>query len=190
MHRTDVWRGHHGNERPLGPLRGVRDGDTLAYELELPEEFQPWPGRSRVERVFVLLDLGISLSMPCWREMRQPDGSVVPGVDADLEAPATWYVDLVTVDVATDGIVVTDLFVDVMVPVDGRQHRVLDLEELADATADGTVPLVVALDGLRRFQAFLDLHLYGARDPSSGFADFPPRRLDALAALPAPLQLP
>lgn len=55
--KVEVWRGAHGDPVPLfGPLPGVRIDDTLAYEFELAARYIPWPGRSRLERVFVLLD--------------------------------------------------------------------------------------------------------------------------------------
>jgi hypothetical protein len=59
--------------------------------------------------------------------------------------------------------------------------------EYADAIADGTVPVPVAVDGLRRWQAFLDRCLHRDRDPRHGWTDFPPAAIAALAALPAPL---
>jgi hypothetical protein len=43
------------------------------------------------------------------------------------------------------------------------------------------------VDGLRRWQRFLDRHLHASRDPSGTWTDFPPRRLRDLAALPSPL---
>jgi hypothetical protein len=55
---------------------------VLAYEFELPARFEPWPGRTRLERVFVLLDTGVSLALPCWRTTVTPQGQRTPGVDA------------------------------------------------------------------------------------------------------------
>lgn len=159
----------------------------MAYEFQLPDRFVPWPGRSRLQRVYVLLDLGVSMSAPCWQWMRLDDGTLVAGVDADRAAPCTWYVDLVTVGATSDGIVVRDLYADVIVPEDGRHHRMLDLDELADAVEDGTVDLAAVADGLRRWQRFLDLHLHSDRDPRDRWSDFPPRRLRALMAAPPPL---
>ena len=49
-----------------------------------------------------------------------------------------------------------DLYIDVMVPTDGRPYRLLDLDEYADAIEDGTLSVDVAVDGLRRWQLFLD----------------------------------
>ncbi len=92
-----------------------------------------------------------------------------------------------TVSVTGDAIVARDLYADVMVPEDGRHQRVLDLDEFADAMADGRLDLTTAVDGLRRWQRFFDRHLHGDRDPSGRWSDFPPARLRALAAVPAPL---
>ncbi len=186
--KVEVWRGHHGDPAPLfGPLPGVRTGDTLAYEFELSPRYLPWPGRSRLERVFVLLDLGVSMSRPAWRHTTTADGDLVAGIDHHQDEPTTWYVDLVSITTRGDSIEVRDLYVDVMVPTDGRHHRLLDLDELADAVTAGHLDIETALDGLRRWQTFLDRHLHVGRYPADRWADFPPRRLQPLAALPAPL---
>jgi hypothetical protein len=84
-------------------------------------------------------------------------------------------------------VIVRDLYIDVLVPTDGRHQRLLDLDEFADAVEAGQLDAGVAADGLRRWQRFLDRHLHSARDPQDGWTDFPPRRLRELAALPAPL---
>lgn len=177
MERIEVWRGAHGSCDLLGPLPGVRDGDTIAYEFQLPDRFVPWPGGSLLERVFVLLDLGVSMSVPVWQRVDETDRSAA--------GPDTWYVDLV--QVTTEPFVVRDLYADVVVPVDGRHQRLLDLEEFADAIESGALSVADAVDGLRRWQRFLDLHLHADREPQAGWTDFPPRRIAALAALPAPL---
>ncbi|MDQ2583460.1 hypothetical protein CKY47_05580 [Saccharothrix yanglingensis] len=163
----------------FGPLPGVRLGDTLAYEFRLPDSFEPWPGGTLLERVFVLLDLGVSMSVPAWRSHR--------GTDRDRSGPTTWYVDLVHVSTAGDSITVRDLYADVLVPTDGRHQRLLDLDEFAGAIEAGQLDVATAVDGLRRWQRFLDLHLHADRDPPGTWTDFPPRRLHALAAVPAPL---
>lgn len=183
MKQVAVWRGAHGDPVPLfGPLPGVRQGDTLAYEFELPARFVPWPGHTRLERVFVLLDLGVSMSVPCWQRM-----GTVGGIDSDRSEPTTWYVDLVHVEVDRNSIVVRDLYADVMVPTDGRHQRLLDLDEFADAIESGRLAVGTAVDGLRRWQRFLDIHLHADRCPRGQWTDFPPQRLRDLAALPAPL---
>jgi hypothetical protein len=187
MRHVEVWRGAHGDPvPPFGPLPGIRIGETLAYEFQLPGRFEPWPGRSRLERVFVLLDLGVSMARPCWRRMYTPDGEI-SGIDADRPEPATWYVDLIQVSREGDRIILRDLYVDVMVPVDGRHQRMLDLGEFADAIEMGRLDIPTAVDGLRRWQRFLDRHLHGGRDPGDDWIDFPPQRVRALSALPGPL---
>ena len=187
MRHVEVWRGAHGDPvPPFGPLPGIRIGDTLAYEFQLPDRFVPWPGRSRLERVFVLLDLGVSMARPCWRRMRTPDGEV-DGIDAALDEPKTWYVDLIEVRHEEDRIILRDLYIDVMVPTDGRHQRMLDLAEFAHAMERGHLDTATAVDALRRWQRFLDRHLHEGRDPVSRWTDFPPQRVRALSALPGPL---
>ncbi|MFD4637638.1 DUF402 domain-containing protein [Lentzea sp. NPDC058436] len=173
MEKIEVWRGE------FGPLPGVRDGDALAYEFQLPDRFEPWPGGALLERVFVLLDLGVSMSMPVWRRRGR--------IDRSAEGPTSWYVDLVTVEQRPGAVTVHDLYADVLVPLDGRHQRMLDLDEYADAIESGALSVVDAVDGLRRWQRFLDRHLHADRHPPAEWTDFPPRRLEALAALPAPL---
>ncbi|MFI7679748.1 DUF402 domain-containing protein [Actinophytocola sp. NPDC049390] len=180
MERIEVWRGRHGDPVPLfGPLPGVRDGDEVAYEFRLPDSFVPWPGRSLLERVFVLLDLGVSLSVPAWRANA--------GHDRGEAGPDSWYVDLVHLTVEPGVLVVRDLYLDVVVPVDGRHQRSLDLDEFGDAIEAGELDVATAVDGMRRWQRFLDRHLHSSREPQSGWTDFPPARLRGLAELPAPL---
>jgi hypothetical protein len=188
MDRVQVWRGAFGDPVPLfGPLPGVRGGDVIAYEFALPERFEPRPGRNPLERVFVLLDVGVSLVQPYWLRAATAEGTVVQGVDAACAEGTTWYVDLL--DVADRGheVILRDLYLDVMVPIDGRHQRMLDLDEFADAIDDGSVPVAVATGALRRWQRFLDQHLHRDRDPGARWSDFPPRAIAELAALPSPL---
>jgi hypothetical protein len=180
VEQVEVWRGRHGDPVPLsGPLPGVRLDDTLAYEFELPPSFVPWPGRTLLERVFVLLDLGVSMSLPAWRSTL--------GADRGKSGPDTRYVDLVHVMDDQNSVVVRDLYIDVLVPTDGRHQRLLDLDEFADAMESGQLDADTAVDGLRGWQRFLDRHLHAARDPRDQWTDFPPQRLHDLAALPSPL---
>jgi hypothetical protein len=166
----------------FGPLPGYRLGDVVAYEWELPGRFEPWPGRTLVERTFVLLDLGVSFANPCWVRERRLDGSIL---EADPRGRDSWYVDLITVEREDERYVFRDLYVDVVVPTDGRHHRMLDLDEFADALADGTLTAEIVIDGLRRWQRFLDRHLHSERWPLGAWADFPPAAIQPLAALPA-----
>jgi hypothetical protein len=187
MERVEVMRGGSDPGRNLlGPLPGVRHGDVLAYEFELPAQFRPWPGRTNLQRVFVLLDLGISLSNPVWREVTLANGDTGLGFDD----PDNWYVDLVQITRTGSRYVSRDLYLDVIVPLDGRHQRLLDLDEFADALADGSLDAADAVDGLRRWQTFLDRHLHHDRDPAAAWTDFPPAAIRPLAAVPAPLGPP
>jgi Protein of unknown function (DUF402) len=183
-----VWRGRYGGDEPLfGPLPGVRLGNAIAYEFELPEEYEPRPGRTRLERVFILTDFGVSMTQPCWSRVTLPDGRVVLGVDALVDGPQSWYVDLVELTDNGSEVSSLDLFIDVVVPTDGRHQRLLDLDEFGDAIEAGVLPVDVAVDGLRRWQRFLDSCLHRERDPTGPWPDFPPKAFEELAALPAPL---
>lgn len=184
IERVEVWRGSHRNPDVLfGPLPGFQHENVVAYEFLLPERFEPWPGRTRLERTFVLLDLGVSFANPCWQRDRRSDGTVI---EVDPQGRDSWYVDLVTVEARGDRFTFRDLYIDVMVPMDGRSYRMLDLDEYADALAEGTVSREVAIDGLRRWQRFLDRHLHAERWPPATWSDFPPQAIRPLAELPAP----
>jgi uncharacterized protein DUF402 len=187
MEPVVVWQGRYGDPFPLfGPLPGVRDGGAIAYEYALPNRFEPRRGRDRLQRTFLLTDVGVALAMPCWRRATNDTGDITPGVDPDQDEPA-WYVDLMHVTDRGDEVIARDLYIDVMVPTDGRHQRLLDLDEFADAIEDGSLPTDVAVDGLRRWQRFLDTHVHRDRDPRAAWPDFPPKAIADLAALPSPL---
>ena len=181
---VEVMRGTHRDFAfQFGPLPGFRCGNVVAYEFELSARYEPWPGRTRLEQTFVLLDVGVSFANPCWRRETKPDGSVV---EADPRGRGSWYVDLVMVDAQRDRYVFRDLYIDVMVPTDGRHYRMLDLDEYADAMADGTLSLHDAIDGLRRWQHFLDQYLHANRFPPTTWSDFPPAAIRHLYAMDVP----
>jgi Protein of unknown function (DUF402) len=171
VERVGVMRGRHADELLSGPFAGARIGEVVAYEFELPASFEPWPGRTRRERTFVLLDLGVSFANPCWARPVRPDGTVV---DRALEGRDTWYVDLVSVERNGTTYVLRDLYIDVMVPLDGRHYRMLDLDEFANAIDSGVLSTSQATNALRRWQRF----------PGSALAcrASPVRRLDRLSA--------
>lgn len=97
------------------------------------------------------------------------------GIDHDQPSPNTWYIDLLDVAEEDGRLMFRDLWIDVMVPTDGRHYRMLDLDEFADAVEQRLLPLEVALDGLRRWQRFLDEFLHHERDPRATWTDFRPR---------------
>jgi len=153
----------------------------VAYEFKLPDSFEPWPGRSLLERTFVLLDLGVSFANPCWVRHLKADGAVI---DRTQDGSDTWYVDLVTVEREGDRYTFRDLYIDVMVPMDGRHYRMLDLDEFADAIDNASLSIVLAIDALRRWQRFLDRHLHADRAPMGTWTDFPPAAILPLLELP------
>lgn len=186
--RVEVFRGSHKHPGFLfGPLPGYRLDNVVAYEFELSPRFEPWPGRTLLERTFVLLDVGVSFANPCWVRHTRPDGAVT---EVDPNGRDSWYVDLITVEAQGDRYIFRDLYIDVLVPTDGRHYRMLDLDEYADAMHHGTIPPDVAIDGLRRWQRFLDRHLHAGRWPPTTWPDFPPRAIRTLRDLPAPFDTP
>lgn len=185
MEPVKVYRGKHREQIDLfGPLPGYRDGEALAYEFQLPKSFEPWPGRSRIERTFVLLDFGVSFANPCWRRWHKPDGTIGT---SEPEGRDSWYVDLVSIERSGNTYTILDLYIDVIVTTDNRGYRVMDLDEYADAMASGVLGLEEGLDGLRRWQTFLDVHLHDKTWESSGWPDFPPECIRDLRELDQPL---
>jgi hypothetical protein len=154
-----------------GPFAGMRLGNVVAYDFALDDSFLPRPGLTCWERAFLLLDLGVQFANPLWWR----------GDEA-----TSWYVDLVRLTVAGDTITVDDLYIDVIIPTDGRHYRQLDLDEFAESIEAGTLPLPEALDALTRWQRFLDRHLHDTRWPPATWADFPPTVIAPLRALPSP----
>lgn len=177
MDRVQAYRASNATKpgEPFGPLPGVRLGDAVAYEWEwqVPAGFGG-DGGWRLERAFVLLDVGVSLSFLDW----------VP------EASDCWYVDLITVERDGDAYIFRDRFLDLIIPTDGRPYRVLDLDELGDALERSTLSVSEVADGLRRWQRFIDRYLQPGRYPVDGWADFPPKAIQALRDLPSPLAPP
>lgn len=143
----------------------LHDGDVLVWDYHAPDT-------GTLGRSFVLLDLGVKLTIPpIWIQRGDP----------------LWYVDLAIVRREGDLYRVTDLDIDLFVPTDGRPYRTLDLDEFADAIESGEFTLAEAMDGLRRWQRFLDTHIhrFDPADVYAGWRDFPPASIAALAALPA-----
>ncbi|MGN6483671.1 MAG: DUF402 domain-containing protein [Thermomicrobiales bacterium] len=142
----------------------LKDGEAIAWEYASAET-------GTTGRSFVLLEFGVKLTIPpIWIQRGDP----------------LWYVDLAIVRRDGDLYRIIDLDVDLIVPTDGRPYRTLDLDELADAVEAGEFPAAEAMDGLRRWQRFLDAHIhrFGPRDVDAGWRDFPPAVIARLADLP------
>ncbi len=143
----------------------LRDGDVLGWNYVAPDT-------GTVGRSFLLLDTGVKLTIPpSWIERGDP----------------LWYVDLAMVSRDGDLYNVLDLDIDLFIPTDDRPYRMLDLDEFADAVEIGEFTVAEAMDGLRRWQRFLDTHLhrFGPQDVGTGWRDFPPAAIANLAELDA-----
>lgn len=152
------------------PIRALRDDNVVAWDFARHVPTENDPDRVWIERSFLLLDLGIQLKKPHWW--------------LDNE-PRTWYIDLVQIEESGTLIAVRDLYLDLIVPTDGRPYRMLDLNDFADALESGALGLNDAIDGLRRWQNFLDtfLHVRGQTTTDPIWKDFPPARIRELASL-------
>ncbi len=151
---------------------GLRDGEAAAWSYVAPDT-------GTLGRSYLLVDLGVKLTIPpVWIERGDP----------------IWYLDLALVFREGDLYRVLDLDLDVFVPTDRRPYRMLDLDEFADAIEAGEFTLAEAMDGLRRWQRFLDSHLHrfatietgrsGQMDVQPGWRDFPPAAIGTLMNLP------
>ena len=89
-----------------------------------------------------------------------------------------------TIEQHEDRYIFRDLYIDVMVPTDGRHYRMLDLDEFADAIDNGWLSVEQATDALRRWQRFLDRHLHAERAPVGNWTDFQPAAILPLLELP------
>jgi hypothetical protein len=153
----------------FGPFDGAIIGETLAYTFVWTDQQQD-PPFTHHERVFVLLDVGAQLSNP-------------PGFQGGPDS-GSWYIDLVIVEQAGDQVTIRDHDIDVIVSTDGRGYRLIDMEEYAEAFENGECTLDELLDGLKRWQAFLDRHLHGpTHHPVQPWPDFPPKSLEPFAAM-------
>jgi hypothetical protein len=161
MERVGVQLRRDGEIEPA-----LRDGDVLAWDYTSP-------GTEMIGRSYVLLDLGVKMTMLPSRIQR---------------GDPIWYVALAIVSREDDcyHLIDFDFDIDVFVLTDGRPYRMLDLYEFADAVEAGEFTVAEAIDGLRSWQRFLDTHLhqFDSRDVESGWRDFPPAVFGPMAELP------
>lgn len=161
LHRTGQW------------CPGRRTGEIVAYDVRILPEYQV-PGHPTVDRCYLLLDQGVQLTRT-----------------ATFKGPVEgwWYVDLVEIDHTETGLIVRDLFVDLLIPPRAERYHVLDLDELGDALSGGQISAAECATVLTRTQRFIERHLRGAEkgsvDPPS---QFPPAGIAELEALPSFLQ--
>ncbi|NUR27680.1 MAG: DUF402 domain-containing protein [Catenulispora sp.] len=150
---------------------GIRRGGVVAYDWGFTED-----GIDHVQRTFVLLDEHMQINQPV----------VFPP-----EQAGWWYCDLVTVQWAGPGsglVTVQDEWIDVVIGPPDHPYRLLDLDEYADALAEGRLTPAEAADGLRRTQRFLDRRLNRRHDVTRTWPDFPPREVAELLSIDLPRQ--
>jgi len=157
------------------PVPALRNAQVLAYDLARLVPTHTDPHRLWIERTYLLLDVGVQFKRPHWW--------------CDDE-PETWYVDLVKVEEAASHIIVRDLYLDLIVPTDGRPYRLLDPDEFGDALATGELSTADAIDGLRRWHHFLEQHVryVGSRQDVGRapiWQDFPPACIQPFMRLTA-----
>ena len=161
LHRTGQW------------CPGRRIGEVAAYDVRLLPEYQV-PGRPTVDRCYLLLDQGVQLTRP-----------------VSFEGPVAgwWYVDLVGIEHTETGLVVRDLYVDLLVPPGGGRYHVLDLDDLAVALGEGKITAAECATVLNRTQRFIERHLRSAEKDSVDPPDrFPPACITELELLPGFLE--
>jgi hypothetical protein len=147
-----------------GPFPGIRAGRVAAYEFPM-FDVPVREGQLPRDRSYLLLDEGIQMSCP-------------PGF---LEHHAGWwYVDLVEITEQGTEVTVMDQYLDLVVGPPDHPYRVLDMDEFGEALASGELAAEKAVEGLRNFQRFIDLHLNRLADAEQAWPDFPPRAMREL----------
>lgn len=147
---------------------GVRQGDVVAYQWGFARD-----DRQYVQRSFVLLDDGVQINQP---------------VAFPPEQQGWWYCDLVTVVEDGDLLRVDDMWIDAIVGPPDHPYRVLDLDEYADAITAGQLTVADAVDGLVRWQRFLDRRLNRRHEVVRGWPDFPSAAVEALLTVELPTE--
>jgi hypothetical protein len=145
---------------------GLRWDGVIAYDWGFEQQ-----GLDHVQRSFVLLDDGVQINQPVLFPQHQQ---------------GWWYCDLVTVVDEGDVVRVDDMWIDVIVGPPDQPYRVLDLDDYAEAMADGRLTLVDAVEGLTRAQRFLDGRLNHRHDVTLSWPDFPPATVEELLTVDLP----
>jgi len=95
-----------------------------------------------------------------------------------------WYVDLVEIDHTDTGLVVRDLYVDLLIPPAANRYQLLDLDEFADALTAGQITPIQCATVLHQTQQFINRYLRGPEEgPSGPQYQFPPTAVTTLESL-------
>lgn len=142
----------------------------MAYDVRILPQYQV-AGRPTVDRSYLLLDEGVQLTKPAVFEGR---------------IEGWWYVDLVDIRSTGDGLVVHDLYADLLIPPGADRYQVLDLDELAEALAGGEITPALCARVLADTQRFVNRYLRGAEEgPIGPSSVFPPAEVVELEGLPS-----
>lgn len=149
---------------------GRQVGEVVAYDVRIVPQYQV-AGRPTVDRCYLLLSEGVQLTKPVVFE-----GAV----------EGWWYVDLIELERTAEGLVVHDMYVDLLFPPALNRYQILDLEELADALTAGEITAAQCAAALTATQQFVHRYLRGAEEgPNGPSAEFPPAGVVALEQLPS-----
>lgn len=161
----NVWVFHRSGQWSAGR----RVGEVAAYDVRILPQYQV-PGRPTIDRSYLLLEQGIQLTRPVVFEGR---------------IEGWWYIDLVEIERTEAGLVVHDLYVDLLVPPGADRYEILDLDELSDALNHGQITASQCATVLSRTQRFIDRYLRAtAKGPGDPSPEFPPASIAALEPLP------
>ncbi|MFF0266563.1 hypothetical protein [Kribbella sp. NPDC004536] len=97
-----------------------------------------------------------------------------------------WYVDLVEIEGTDDGLVVHDLYADLLFPPTANRYQVLDLDELSEALRAGAITPAQCATVLTNTQNFINRYLRGDEEgPVGPSSQFPPAEVVQLEGLPS-----
>ncbi|MEV4267615.1 DUF402 domain-containing protein [Kribbella sp. NPDC049584] len=116
-----------------------------------------------------------------------------PSREAVFSGPVEgwWYVDLVEIDHTDNGLIVHDLYVDLLIPPAANRYQLLDLDEFANALRTGQITPTQCATVLTQTQHFINHYLRGEEEgPIGESRAFPPPEVVALEQLPSLLQEP
>ncbi|MGW4651226.1 DUF402 domain-containing protein [Kitasatospora sp. NPDC004289] len=148
---------------------GIRRGNVVAYDWGFHEA-----GTDHVQRTFVLLEESVQINQP---------------VTFPPQQRGWWYCDLVSVEWDGPGqrlLRTADLWIDVVVGPPDHPYRLLDLDDFADALADGRIGTERAAEALRQAQRFLDRRLNRRHETTRSWPAFPPAEVSGLLTADLP----
>lgn len=84
-----------------------------------------------------------------------------------------WYIDLVSIEHINENVIVLkDLYLDVIIYNDCKEHKIIDFDDLANALVEGKVSPKELENPLKGFQIFLDTCVYQKEFPPFEIKDY------------------